>query len=142
MIRGYNFPSGTEEKVRIDGDKVRENLNLYRRNVSGTILKRTITSDTSNFGYIINLPYNNYYIQNNKIYNASNTLLYTISNSNCLYYHDQALYSAKYTTSYGSTIVTCYIYKIDLTQTELRETDYQSFTLDTLPNGSNSGINF
>ena len=107
MIRGYNFPSGTAEKVTIDGNKVRENLNLYSRSISGTILKRTITSDTSNFDYIINLPYNNYYIQNNKIYNASNTLLYTIPNSNCLYYYNQALYSAKYTTrSYGSTIKT------------------------------------
>lgn len=140
MIRGYNFPSGTEEKVRIDGDKVRENLNLYRRNVSGTILKRTITSDTSNFGYIINLPYNNYYIQNNKIYNASNTLLYTIPNSNYLYYYNQALYSAKYTNSYGSTIKTCYIYKIDLTEASLNQITYQTFELDTAPN--DNGINF
>lgn len=29
MIRGYNFPSGSEEKVTIDGNKVIENLNLF-----------------------------------------------------------------------------------------------------------------
>lgn len=28
MIRGYNFPSGSEEKVTIDGSKVKENLEL------------------------------------------------------------------------------------------------------------------
>ena len=142
MIRGYNFPSGSAEKVTIDYNKVTENLDLYSSNISGTILKRIITSDTSTYGYIINLPYNNYYIKNNKIYNSSNTLLYTISNSNYLYYYNQALYSAKYSTSYGSTTVTCYIYKIDLTQTSLSQTTYQTFSLNTSPNGSDSGINF
>ena len=142
MIRGYNFPSGSEEKVTIDDYKVTEKMNLYSSNISGTILKRIITSDTSTYGYIINLPYKSYYIKNNKIYNASNTLLHTISNSNCLYYHNQALYSAKYSTSYGSTTVTCYIYKIDLTQTSLSQTTYQTFSLNTSPNGSDSGINF
>ena len=29
MIRGYNFPSGTAEKVTIDGNKVTEKMNLY-----------------------------------------------------------------------------------------------------------------
>ena len=67
MIRGYNFPSGSAEKVTIDYNKVTENLDLYSSNISGTILKRIITSGTSTYGYIINLPYNNYYIKNNKI---------------------------------------------------------------------------
>ena len=29
MIRGYNFPSGSEEKVTIDDSKVTEKMNLY-----------------------------------------------------------------------------------------------------------------
>ena len=29
MIRGYNFPSGTAEKVTIDGNKVTEKMSLY-----------------------------------------------------------------------------------------------------------------
>lgn len=29
MIRGYNFPSGSEEKVTINGFKATENLDLF-----------------------------------------------------------------------------------------------------------------
>ena len=53
MIRGYNFPSGSEEKVTIDNSKVTEKMNLYsfRNQVTLNINTPHITTTPSGYTY-------------------------------------------------------------------------------------------
>lgn len=51
MIRGYNFPSGSEEKVTIDGNKVTEKMNLYSFRNQVTLDVNTPPSTPSGYTY-------------------------------------------------------------------------------------------
>ena len=51
MIRGYNFPSGSEEKVTIDDSKVTEKMNLYSFRNQVTLDVNTPPSTPSGYTY-------------------------------------------------------------------------------------------
>ena len=73
MIRGYNFPSGTAEKVTIDGNKVREKLDLYTH--SYTLVETSDTNNLPTFSGTKQILNDNNFIYYSTSYNSSTYVL-------------------------------------------------------------------
>ena len=69
MIRGYNFPSGTAEKVTIDGNKVTYPLDLYTH--SYTLVETSDTNYLPTFSGTKQILNNNNFIYYSTSYNSS-----------------------------------------------------------------------